>query len=185
MDKAHREAMDTLTRAVSGLISLSLFFMLLLPQQAVKAEEWTPLTKDGVHDPENEAVKLLQQPAEAFSVLPKDSAGNKVDWVGALRDGYIKPRHHLSVPTEVKILESEILLKDTGEMPFVKFPHRPHTEWLACKNCHDSLFPAKAGATKLNMLDILEGKYCGKCHGAVAFPLTECDRCHSVPNNFN
>ena len=27
---------------------------------------------------------------------------------------------------------------------------------------------------------ILQGEYCGQCHGAVAFPLTQCLRCHSV-----
>ena len=30
------------------------------------------------------------------------------------------------------------------------------------------------------MLLILAGEKCGLCHGAVAFPLTECLRCHSV-----
>jgi hypothetical protein len=30
------------------------------------------------------------------------------------------------------------------------------------------------------MLHILEGKQCGQCHGAVAFPLTECARCHNT-----
>jgi c(7)-type cytochrome triheme protein len=43
------------------------------------------------------------------------------------------------------------------------------------------LFKSKAGATKqLNMFQILQGEYCGVCHGAVSFPLTECKRCHSV-----
>jgi hypothetical protein len=27
---------------------------------------------------------------------------------------------------------------------------------------------------------VLSGEKCGLCHGAVAFPLTECNRCHSV-----
>ena len=43
-------------------------------------------------------------------------------------------------------------------------------------------FVEKAGANKLNMQAILNGEQCGLCHGAVAFPLTECNRCHSVPN---
>jgi hypothetical protein len=33
----------------------------------------------------------------------------------------------------------------------------------------------------MNMLQILSGEKCGQCHGAVAFPLTECARCHRVP----
>jgi len=69
----------------------------------------------------------------------------------------------------------------TGEMPMVRFPHRQHTEWLDCSNCHEKLFASKAGGTRaVNMFQILQGEYCGLCHGAVSFPLTECKRCHSV-----
>jgi c(7)-type cytochrome triheme protein len=67
-------------------------------------------------------------------------------------------------------------------MPAVKFPHRQHTLWLDCSNCHPYPFIDKAGANKLSMQAILNGEQCGLCHGAVAFPLTECNRCHSVPN---
>jgi c(7)-type cytochrome triheme protein len=63
----------------------------------------------------------------------------------------------------------------------VRFPHRQHTEWLDCSNCHEKLFISKAGANKgVNMFQVLQGEYCGLCHGAVSFPLTECKRCHSV-----
>ena len=47
---------------------------------------------------------------------------------------------------------------------------------------HDKLFRSKAGANRFSMTAILNGEQCGVCHGAVAFPLTECNRCHSVPN---
>ena len=47
-----------------------------------------------------------------------------------------------------------------------------HTEWLDCTNCHDKLFLPKAGATPVNMFAVLQGEYCGRCHGAVSFPLT-------------
>jgi len=74
------------------------------------------------------------------------------------------------------------MLPRTGEMPMVLFPHKQHTEWLDCTNCHEGLFAYKAGGTKgLNMFAVLQGEFCGRCHGAVAFPLTECRRCHSVP----
>ena len=83
--------------------------------------------------------------------------------------------------TKIRVLNLDVLLPRTGEMPMVLFPHRQHTEWLDCSNCHEDLFKSKAGATKgLNMFQILQGEYCGLCHGAVAFPLTECKRCHSV-----
>jgi c(7)-type cytochrome triheme protein len=43
------------------------------------------------------------------------------------------------------------------------------------------LFKTKAGTSNVNMMQILSGEKCGLCHGAVAFPLTECQRCHSLP----
>ena len=174
---------DTYDLAALRLIGLMTVLVLGLVE-TVAAAEWTPLAKDGVHDPKNESLRYLQQPNEALGVLPKDSAGNKVDWIRALQEGYIKPRFHLNTPGENETLDTEILMKDTREMPYVLFPHKPHTEWLACENCHETIFKSKAGSTQFNMLDILEGKYCGQCHGAVAFPLTECDRCHSVPLDF-
>jgi len=141
---------------------------------------WQPLAEDGVHDPENPALSLLQEPAEALGQLPPDTAGNRVRWVEALQAGYINPRTNIRPATEIQVLDLDIIMPRTGSAKFVRFPHRPHTEWLDCSNCHDEIFQAKAGATPVTMLQILSGEYCGRCHGAVAFPLTECDRCHSV-----
>ena len=31
------------------------------------------------------------------------------------------------------------------------------------------------------MVEIGQGQWCGKCHGRVSFPLTDCVRCHSQP----
>lgn len=148
---------------------------------AADSRQWKTLEKDDIHDPQNPALKVMQQPAAALRILPPDTAGNQVSWVKALRDGYIKPRTNLYETTEVRILDSNILMKRTAEMPYVLFPHRPHTEWLDCSNCHEKLFKSQAGATPVNMFAILQGEYCGRCHGAVSFPLTECARCHSVP----
>ena len=145
--------------------------------------DWKKLQEDGLHDPEAAGLQLLQQPEEALRLLPKDTAGNKVDWVRALRDNYIQPRSYLHEKKELEILDSDVLLKGTGDSPFVLFPHKAHTEWLECSNCHDKLFSAKAGATPITMMSILQGEYCGQCHGAVSFPLTECNRCHSVPQD--
>lgn len=145
------------------------------------AARWKPLVKDGIHDPGNPAVAILQNPAEALSVLPPDTAGNLVDWARALREGYINPRTNIMPGTEIQLLDLDIVMKRTGDMPFVNFPHLTHTEWLDCSNCHEEMFKSKTGATEFNMLDILQGRFCGQCHGAVSFPLTECNRCHSVP----
>jgi c(7)-type cytochrome triheme protein len=65
----------------------------------------------------------------------------------------------------------------------VRFPHRQHTLWLDCSMCHEELFKSKAGANQFSMLAMLNGEQCGRCHGAVSFPLTECNRCHSVPHD--
>jgi len=144
------------------------------------AGDWLPLAEDGIHDPENPAIKVMQNPADALSLLPPDAVGNQVRWVEALRQGYIEPRTHIESGTEIKVLDLDILMKRTGDAGWVIFPHKRHTEWLDCENCHDRLFATKAGETPMTMLAILSGEYCGRCHGAVSFPLTECDRCHSV-----
>jgi c(7)-type cytochrome triheme protein len=127
------------------------------------------------------ALKLLQSPNEALSKLPSDGSGNQVDWVKALEKHYIKPRLNIHSNTEDEVLDLDILLKNTGEMDMVLFPHKQHTEWMACSICHEKLFKSKVGSTKFSMFDILNGEYCGLCQGAVASPLTGCKRCHNVP----
>jgi c(7)-type cytochrome triheme protein len=154
---------------------------LLLLAGGVGAGERVPQARDGVHDPANPGLKLLQEPSAGLDKLPLDAVGNRVHWVKALEQGLIKPRANILPGTEVKVLDLDVLLPRTGEMPMVLFPHRQHTEWLDCSNCHEQLFKMKAGGNpKMNMFQILDGEYCGRCHGAVSFPLTECRRCHSV-----
>ena len=142
---------------------------------------WRSLADDGLHDPTAPALGILQQPEEALSVLPWDSAGNKVNWVRALEDGHINPRTRLYPETEVETLNITIYLNVGGRTNLVRFPHFHHTKWLGCENCHDRLFVDQAGANPISMFRILQGEDCGRCHGAVSFPLTECNRCHSVP----
>lgn len=161
-------------RLVAFCIGLAVFAL-------AAAGEWLPLAKDGIHDRKSPAVKLLQEPEEALSKLTPDWAGNQVRWVQALEKGEIKPRDKIRPQTEVRKLDLDVILDAKGGMPAVRFPHRQHTEWLDCTNCHDGLFIPQAGATKITMFNILQGEQCGVCHGAVAFPLTECKRCHSIP----
>ena len=68
-----------------------------------------------------------------------------------------------------------------GSMPNVVYPHLPHTEWLDCTNCHDEIFVPEKGANQISMAGILLGQKCGICHGKVAFPISDCRRCHSQP----
>lgn len=147
---------------------------------SVGAGQWKPLVDDGLHDPENPAISVLQEPAEALSVLAPDTAGNKVDWVRSLQEGLIEPRASLRDDREPVIRDTTILMRNTLDMPYVLFPHKPHTEWMSCETCHESIFVSQVDANPVSMSKILEGEYCGLCHGAVSFPLTECNRCHNT-----
>ncbi len=149
--------------------------------QNADPRRWLPLAKDDLHDPRNPALKTLQEPREALSPLAPDTAGNQVRWVEALARGQIDPRSRIQPSAQVRIRETEIYLNLRGGTPIVKFPHRSHTLWLDCSNCHDALFKQEVGATAIDMRRILQGEQCGLCHGAVAFPLTECNRCHNTP----
>lgn len=161
---------------------LVLFLALFVAMMAsARAGEWLPLNNDGIHDPRSRAIKILQQPQEALQRLTPDNTGNQVRWVQALDKGEIKPREKLFPDTKVEKLDLDVILDAKGGMPAVRFPHRQHTEWLDCANCHDAIFARAAGASKISMYKILQGEQCGICHGAVAFPLTECARCHSIP----
>lgn len=170
-------------RVLGALNGLSIALLAALPLAAggqTVAREWKALEKDGIHDPESPAIGVLQQPREALSALPPDTAGNQVLWVKALRDGLINPRTNIYPETKIEVLDLDVRMEDTSQMPVVVFPHRAHTEWLDCVNCHDKLFLPKKNANPVNMFAILQGEFCGRCHGAVSFPLTECNRCHSV-----
>jgi c(7)-type cytochrome triheme protein len=141
---------------------------------------WMAIEKDGLHDPKGPAVQSLQQPREALQPLAPDGSGNQVRWVEALKRGQINPRPHLKGTEPLEVRDTEIYLNLRGGTPVVKFPHLIHTQWLACANCHDGLFKKEAGASGLDMRRILQGEQCGVCHGAVSFPLTECNKCHNT-----
>lgn len=144
-------------------------------------KNWVPLADDHVHDPFGPAIRQLQEPGEGLNQLPAHESGNKVLWAKALDRGAINPRRSRTPSkTNVQVLDMDVLLDLNGSMPIVRFPHRIHTEWLACDNCHEHLFKSKIGANQLSMFQILLGEQCGLCHGAVAFPLTQCQFCHSV-----
>lgn len=154
---------------------------------AALAQTWTRLKEDGLHDPKSPAIRLKQEPGEALGAIaaqaPDGNIGNQVRWARALELGVINPRTNLWPDTKIRVLDQDIYLDIGGSQGVVRFPHRQHTMWLDCANCHDAIFKSVAGATEISMLLILEGEQCGVCHGAVAFPLTECARCHSVPQS--
>ena len=143
--------------------------------------EWNPdPAQDGIHDPDNDTTDLLQTPREAFVSLPKNPFGNHVDWVKALDKELIKPRYdRLDETKEPLVMDLNIVREVKGSMPDVVYPHKQHTEWLDCSNCHPAIFVPQKGANSMSMASILMGKQCGVCHGKVAFPVSECRRCHS------
>jgi len=143
-----------------------------------------PPTEDGYHDPENEGTHVLMKPKEAYVGLPTTDFGNHVDWVKALDEGKIAPRWDRSDPTaEPFVMDLDIVRPVKASVPDVVFPHRQHTMWLACANCHPAIFIPQKGANQINMSAILLGQKCGVCHGKVSFPIMTltCKKCHSKP----
>lgn len=139
-----------------------------------------PPTEDGIHDAAGAGSKQLQVPKAAFDGLPKSKSGNYVDWVKALADKKISPRYDKTDPNAVPIvMDLNIVREVKGSMPNVVYPHKQHTEWLDCSNCHPAIFIPQKGANNISMAAILLGEKCGVCHGKVAFPVSECRRCHS------
>jgi c(7)-type cytochrome triheme protein len=157
-----------------------IFGTILVFVSSLGLSQWQRLKDDNLHDPSNPALSILQEPQDALGVLQYGNAGNSVDWVAALQLGEISPRASLHGDLESEVLDLDVVMTQTFPLAHVIFPHTPHTEWMSCEMCHEEIFVSKIGANQINMGAILAGEYCGVCHGAVSFPLTECDRCHSV-----
>lgn len=139
-----------------------------------------PVSKDGIHDPSGQAINVLQEPAVAMKEFPRTETG-VIDWVKVLNEGHIEPRTGLQGDEKMYFVDFDVIFKNTASMPYVRFPHKPHTQWLTCANCHPKIFIPQRGANHVTMAGIMSGKYCGVCHGKVAFPPLECTRCHRVP----
>lgn len=140
----------------------------------------SPPAEDGVHDPQNPGTGMLQWPSEAFNDFAKSNDGNLVDWVSTLKDGKIAPWYDFEKKSTEPFLFDLVIVREVkGSMPNVVFPHEAHTQWLDCSNCHDEIFKPEKGANVISMAAILLGQKCGVCHGRVAFPVTDCRRCHA------
>ncbi len=128
-------------------------------------------------------------PVLAIDSLPKDAYGN-VNWTVAVMNGLLNPRGSLDPDAEEDPpLDLNVFIEaKVPVMNNVLFPHSIHTYWLSCNNCHPSIFIPEAGANPITMDEIFEGKWCGRCHGKVAFgfgtnadPKGACNRCHMIP----
>ncbi|HET9762753.1 MAG TPA: c(7)-type cytochrome triheme domain-containing protein [Casimicrobiaceae bacterium] len=139
-----------------------------------------PPPEDGIHDPTNAGTFSLQPPLSAFTGLPTLGAGNRVNWVKSLGEQKIHPRWDRNAPdANALVMDLNIVREVKGTMPDVVYPHKQHTEWLDCSNCHPAIFIPQKGANQISMAEIMMGRKCGVCHGKVAFPVSECRLCHS------
>jgi c(7)-type cytochrome triheme protein len=121
--------------------------------------------------------------------LPEAKYGNRVDWDAALETGAIKPLSQLTIPPAAdSAFSGTVMLEAVWAMgPDAVFPHGKHTDWLDCNDCHPTIFNIKKKFNEgLEMMNIVDGEFCGVCHRTVAFPLTDCVRCHpkmkSIPS---
>jgi c(7)-type cytochrome triheme protein len=117
-----------------------------------------------------------------YTTLEKNKAGD-IDWARAIADKIITPKPSLKPDAkdeEPTDMDLEFVPKGQPEYKVV-FPHKPHTQWLACDACHAGLFEMEKGKAAMTMDKLNAGEYCGVCHGKVASPeLTNCPACHKA-----
>ena len=136
--------------------------------------------EDGIHDATNEGTPMLQPPLQGMAELVRSNFGNNTDWVASLESKKVTPRwERTNAIAEGIVMDLNILRVPKGSMPNVVFPHKQHTEWLECSNCHPAIFIPQKGANQISMPLIMLGQKCGVCHGKVAFPVSQCTKCHS------
>lgn len=154
----------------------------------------------------DKAANIPTDAAPALGVLSKDKFGG-VNWTKAVLEGTIRPRDTIgenelappfapartfksrdemigrSVAGDEHFKKLIVLQVKNHLMADVLFPHGMHTYWVGCDSCHPVPFATTAGGTRMSFKEITQGKFCGKCHGKVAFPLgpmDNCRRCHVV-----
>ena len=129
--------------------------------------------------------KVSLSPLLSGMHLPEQKYGDGINWVQALDSGKITPVNSImpegapeSMPLP-KHLDFPLRWTTTAPRTLVSFPHKEHTKWLDCANCHPDLFSIKEmGTVEFNKEKNLYGMYCGSCHMTVAFPMNGCNRCH-------
>ncbi|RJQ56856.1 MAG: hypothetical protein C4526_00740 [Nitrospiraceae bacterium] len=132
-------------------------------------------------------VKRENNFSELTAKLPKERFGNGIDWEKAEKDNLIKlidfiDGVSISRKKEMPVQKDFSLEPKVSGLPEIVFSHQKHTVWNGCEVCHPDIFTGvKKGATKYSMIEIFDGKFCGVCHGKVAFPTMDCQRCHVKP----
>ena len=145
-----------------------------------KPEAQPAVVEASLPPPEPVGLAALRTWRDVLQLLPKDAAGG-VDWVRALEEKAIEPKAGRDPEAQDQpVFPLDVELIPEGQPLFkVTFPHKAHTEWLACPNCHPGVFQMQRGADPISMAKIYAGEYCGRCHGKVSFAVpTGCPRCH-------
>jgi c(7)-type cytochrome triheme protein len=126
------------------------------------------------------AVKEFDELVRSY---PPARFGNKVDWLKAEQLGQVKLKDYLpgvSIKRKaLKIPADEQIQAAVEGMPDIIFSHEKHAVWNGCELCHPDIFAVRKGATHYSMQEIFSGKFCGACHGKVAFSNMDCPLCHS------
>jgi c(7)-type cytochrome triheme protein len=118
--------------------------------------------------------------------LPKTVVGSGIDWEEAENKGLIKPIDFLEgISLKRPALKAQKDFSIEARATWIDdviFSHKKHALWNGCEVCHPDIFPSvQKGTTKYTMFEIIEGQYCGACHDKVAFPISDCQRCHTKP----
>lgn len=138
----------------------------------------------------NDGERMESEAKQAFfaltKTLPRSPYGNKVDWNKAEEEKKIAAKDFIagiSFPDKdlVKNTRDEPRNPTLPGLPGIVFSHSKHVAWTGCGMCHPEPYALESGKTKITMKEITDGKFCGVCHGKVAFPLSDCSNCHTKP----
>jgi c(7)-type cytochrome triheme protein len=114
-----------------------------------------------------------------YQALPRDSKG-AVDWMRALDEKTITPKPGIDPTAEpASTKDSEIVFVPEGNPgKAATFRHATHTQWLTCKNCHNTVFKKRDENLQFTHDEMETGKYCGACHFKVVVVQSGCKGCH-------
>ena len=135
---------------------------------------------------QGKSVKPEKDFAAFAARLPKDTFGNGINWEKAAEDGQIKLSDHLegvSIKQPAQSIQKDFTIQPkAGQKGEILFSHKKHVLWNGCEVCHPEVFKGgKRGVQQYSMEEIKQKKFCGVCHGTVAFPIDDCARCHAKP----
>ena len=102
-----------------------------------------------------------------------------IDWLYLKSVGIHNPIKSLKPDASDERRDNTILFEATmaGITP-VPFSHKAHSARVKCSSCHNEIFKDELGGQAVTHRAMAEGKFCGYCHGKVAFKQAECKKCH-------